>query len=180
MATNTEEKEAKTDEKPVEKGKEPLWSKNGLLIMIGVWVLTLGLGIAGVVLFMGAPTSTGVNPDAEGDSGGSARKVGTIERVSVSVVDQQGESRTVTFSLLLDFGEHDEARRAELEQGDFKRILSYRAEEAIRGYTVRQISENSFPRKFGADIRDRFNELFSMDGDDFVRSVYVQNVAVSN
>lgn len=180
MATKQIEKDTKTEQKPVEKGKEPLWSKNGLLIMIGVWVLTLGLGVGGVAVFMGSPTATGVGSDSDNDTGGSARKVGTIERVSVSLIDNQGQNRTVTFSLLLDFGENDEARRAELEQGDFKRVLSYHTEEEIRGETIRQVSERSFPRKFGVQLRDRFNELFSMDGVDFVRNVYVQNVAISN
>lgn len=167
-----------TEDKPVARTREPLWSRNGLLIMIGAWVVTLGLGIAGVALFMGAPTATGATVQSDGR--GAGRAFGLIERVQVSVPDENNEMRTISFNILLDFGEGDDKSRAELEQGNFKAGLSYQAEELLRAYSVRQVTERAFAREYGAQLRRHLNELYSRDGRPWIREVLIQNLAVSN
>lgn len=180
MANATKEPpaaEAKTEDKPVERGSEPLWSRTGLLVMVAVWVLTLGLGIGGVMLFSAAPSATEAGADEESD--GPGRAYGMIERVQVSMQDSEGQMRTVTFNLLLDFGPSDEKSRAELEQANFKQVISYRAEDRMREYTVRQVAERSFPREFGESLEAYLNEIYARDGKKYVHDVLVQNLTIS-
>jgi flagellar basal body-associated protein FliL len=169
---------AKTEEKPVETGREPLWSRTGLLIMIAVWVATLAIGVGGVALFMGTPSATDVPARSEKEAG-AGRAFGMIERVQVGLTDETGDRRTVTFNLLLDFGDNHEKARAELDQANFKNGLAYQAEEVLRGYTVRQVQERSFSREFGEAAKKRLNELYTKDGQDYVRDVLIQNLSVS-
>ncbi|MCC6465565.1 MAG: hypothetical protein IT463_09530 [Planctomycetes bacterium] len=182
MAAAAEKAEAKKPapeaEKPVAQTREPLWSKTGLLVMVAVWLLTLGLGVGGVLMFMGTPSATDA-PATKGEGRGAGRTFGLIERVQASLPDENNEQRTVSFNLLLDFGDGDEMARAELEQGNFKTALAYQAEELLRGYTVRQITERSFSRDFGTHLKRHLNELYSKDGKEYVREVLVQNLAVS-
>lgn len=176
IATKKQPAETKTGDTPVERGNEPLWSKTGLLVMVSVWVATLGMGIGGVVLFSGAPSATRAGGAEEGD--GPGRAYGMIERVQVSLQDSEGQMRTVTFNLLLDFGPSDEQSRAELEQANFKQVISYRAEDRLREYTVRQVAERSFPREFGESLRAYLNEIYARDGEKYVHDVLVQNLII--
>ena len=167
----------KSEEKPVAKGKEPLWSRTGLIIMVVVWMVTIGLGLGGVLLFASAPSATSAGLDK--GKGQGARAYGIIERVQVAIPDQEGGMRTVSFNLLLDFGERDAKLRPELEQANFKAAISYQAEELLRGYSARQVAERNFAREFGAALRKHLNELYSRDGTEYVREVLVQNLSIS-
>jgi flagellar basal body-associated protein FliL len=179
MQATKDKKPEQAEEQPVEKGREPLWSRTGLLVMIGVWLLTLGVGVGGVVMFMGSPSATDV-PARQADGKGVSRAFGLIERIQVGLMDETGERRTVTFNLLLDFGDRHEQARSELDQANFKNGIAYQAEEVLRGYSVRQVMERSFPREFGGAVKVRLNELYSRDGREYVRDVLVQNLSVSH
>lgn len=179
MQTTTEKtvgKKSEADASPVQKGREPLWSKTGLLVMVCVWVLTLAIGIGGVALFMGTPSATDV--PARADEHGAGRAFGMIERVQVGLTDEAGERKTVTFNLLLDFGDRADEARTEIERANFKNGIAYQAEDVLRGYTLRQVQERSFSREFGVAVRKRLNELYSKDGENFVRDVLVQNLSI--
>ncbi|MCC6573115.1 MAG: hypothetical protein IT462_04920 [Planctomycetes bacterium] len=178
MPATTEQKLAKAateDVKPVEKPREPLWSTTGLIIMIAVWLVTLGLGIVGVMLFAGAP-SAGASKAEPGK--GAARSYGLVDNVRVTLPDDDGSTRVISFNLLLEFAGDAGKSAVELESGHFKHAISFQAEELLRGYSVRQASERSFARDFGAALKRQLNDLYGSTANEYVRAVLVQKLSI--
>ena len=165
MAKATEDQKKKKggdDQEMIEKPREPMFSKTGMIVMIGSNI-AIAILIAVIVLIMSSgggeegemeetKTSGIFNP--ENDSWLE------IPGISTPVPTAGGKSATVRYTILIRF-EGGQTEQADLiskwTTGKNDKILRRIAESVMRKYTINSVRDESFARTYETEVKKQLN-----------------------